>query len=67
LEPATAEAWGLTVLHIDADVETHVDADVETHVDADVETLVDADVETIGRGAGIRTVRADKPSTRRSR
>jgi hypothetical protein len=57
----TAEAWGLTVLHIDADFEAHVDADFEAHVDADVETYGDADVETIGRVAGIRTVRADKP------
>jgi predicted nucleic acid-binding protein len=37
LVAATAEAWGLTVLH------------------------VDADFETIGRVAGVRTARADKP------
>jgi hypothetical protein len=44
--PVTAEAWGLTVRHVDADVETYIDADVETYVDADVETYIDADVET---------------------
>jgi hypothetical protein len=51
--PVTAGAWGLTVRHVDAGVETHGDVDVETHGDVDVET--------IGRVAGIRTVRAGKP------